>query len=131
MGSCAIVSLPSPSATASLSFTQSPISLLRRHALSSSEHSPLSFTTPSYPLSSTYLPKRILDFRAPAFSGGGGELLHDAGAAAAVMGGAYAVVSTFDNLTQRNLIEQVFSTPFSLSPYVYIVGQIDINMHVD
>ncbi|KAM7532323.1 hypothetical protein LguiB_035733 [Lonicera macranthoides] len=105
MGSRAMVSLASLSATAALSFTQSSISLLRRHALSSSEPSPLSFTTPSYPLSSIYLPKRILDFRAPAFSGAG-QLLHDAGAAAVVMGGAYALVSTFDNLTQRNLIQQ-------------------------
>ncbi|KAM7526832.1 hypothetical protein LguiA_016734 [Lonicera macranthoides] len=108
MGSRAMVSLASLSATAALSFTQSSISLLRRHALSSSEPSPLSFTTPSYPLSSIYLPKRILDFRAPAFSGAG-QLLHDAGAAAVVMGGAYALVSTFDNLTQRNLIQQSLS----------------------
>ena len=34
-------------------------------------------------------------------------ILHDAGAAAAVLAGAYALVSAFDFLTQRNLIQQV------------------------
>uniref|UniRef100_A0A7N2LEV1 Uncharacterized protein n=1 Tax=Quercus lobata TaxID=97700 RepID=A0A7N2LEV1_QUELO len=35
-------------------------------------------------------------------------ILHDAGVAAAVLAGAYALVSAFDFLTQRNLIQQVF-----------------------
>lgn len=34
-------------------------------------------------------------------------ILHDAGATVAVMTGAYALVATFDNLTQRNIIQQV------------------------
>ena len=42
-------------------------------------------------------------------------ILHDAGAAGAVLAGAYALVSAFDFLTQRNLIQQVcFFLSFSL-----------------
>jgi hypothetical protein len=36
-----------------------------------------------------------------------GDFLHDAGATAALIAGAYALVFTFDLLTQRNLIPQV------------------------
>ncbi|CAN8298015.1 unnamed protein product [Cochlearia groenlandica] len=36
-------------------------------------------------------------------------LLHDVGATVAVLGGAYALVFTFDNLTKRNLIPQSLS----------------------
>ncbi|KAJ7970524.1 Phytol kinase [Quillaja saponaria] len=37
------------------------------------------------------------------------DLLHDTGATAAVLGGAYALVFTFNNLTQRKLINQGLS----------------------
>lgn len=40
---------------------------------------------------------------------GGGSILQDAGAASLVMGGAYALVSTFDKLSQRNIIKQNLS----------------------
>lgn len=40
---------------------------------------------------------------------GGGSILQDAGAASLVMGGAYALVSTFDKLSQRNIIKQVLN----------------------
>ncbi|KAK3002473.1 hypothetical protein RJ639_020349 [Escallonia herrerae] len=43
----------------------------------------------------------------PAAVAGGVELLQDTVAAAVVMAGAYALVSTFNYLTQRNLIEQI------------------------
>lgn len=36
-----------------------------------------------------------------------GHLLHDAGATAAVLVGAYGLVLSFDNLSQRKLIQQV------------------------
>ncbi|KAL8538754.1 hypothetical protein ACS0TY_000675 [Phlomoides rotata] len=44
-----------------------------------------------------------------AAAGIDGALLQDAGATALVVGGAYALVSTFDNLTRRNIIEQNLS----------------------
>ncbi|KAL8551682.1 hypothetical protein ACS0TY_000667 [Phlomoides rotata] len=44
-----------------------------------------------------------------AVAGIDGALLQDAGATALVVGGAYALVSTFDNLTRRNIIEQNLS----------------------
>ncbi|PON49539.1 Phytol kinase [Parasponia andersonii] len=40
---------------------------------------------------------------------GAGDLVRDAGAAAAVLAGAYGLVFTFDRLTQRNLIKQSLS----------------------
>ncbi|KAK6793766.1 hypothetical protein RDI58_007219 [Solanum bulbocastanum] len=40
--------------------------------------------------------------------GDGGSMLQDAGATALVIAGAYAFVSTFDFLSERKLIEQVF-----------------------
>ena len=42
-----------------------------------------------------------------AFFGDGGLELHDAGATALVVAGAYTLVSTFDKLTSANLIQQV------------------------
>ncbi|KZV54939.1 putative phytol kinase 1, chloroplastic-like [Dorcoceras hygrometricum] len=39
--------------------------------------------------------------------GAGRAVLQDAGATALVIAGAYGLVSTFDNLTRRNIIEQV------------------------
>ncbi|KAK6136147.1 hypothetical protein DH2020_030120 [Rehmannia glutinosa] len=44
-----------------------------------------------------------------AATGIGGAALQDAGATALVVGGAYALVSTFDNLTRRKIIEQTLS----------------------
>jgi hypothetical protein len=41
-----------------------------------------------------------------------GDFLHDAGASAALIAGAYALVFTFDLLTQRNLIPQVQISSF-------------------
>ncbi|XP_073125414.1 phytol kinase 1, chloroplastic [Henckelia pumila] len=41
--------------------------------------------------------------------GAGGPVLQDAGATALVIAGGYALVSTFDNLTRRNIIEQNLS----------------------
>ncbi|KAL0303465.1 UNVERIFIED_CONTAM: putative phytol kinase, chloroplastic [Sesamum radiatum] len=43
-----------------------------------------------------------------AAAGVGGAVLQDAAATALVVGGAYALVSTFDNLTRRNIIEQTW-----------------------
>lgn len=48
-------------------------------------------------------------FAAAAGIGGSPSLLQDAGATALVFGGAYALVSTFDNLTRRDIIEQKLS----------------------
>lgn len=45
--------------------------------------------------------------RAVMGDSGGGAVLQDAGATALVVAGAYGFVSTFDYLTQRNLIQQV------------------------
>ncbi|XP_047974359.1 probable phytol kinase 1, chloroplastic [Salvia hispanica] len=47
--------------------------------------------------------------RRPVATAAGGQLLHDAGATALVFGGAYGLVSTFDNLTRRNIIDQKLS----------------------
>ncbi|KAF3434122.1 hypothetical protein FNV43_RR25225 [Rhamnella rubrinervis] len=41
-----------------------------------------------------------------ALRAGAGDLIHDAGATGLVLAGAYALVFIFDNLTQRNLIQQ-------------------------
>lgn len=47
--------------------------------------------------------------------GAGGAVLQDAGATTLVIAGAYGLVSTFDNLTRRNIIKQViFFPPFRL-----------------
>lgn len=55
-------------------------------------------------------------FRIPSFSSSrvsppvlavSSDVLHDAGATAAVLVGAYSLVRGFDNLTRRNLIQQV------------------------
>ncbi|KAL7109651.1 hypothetical protein ACP275_06G187400 [Erythranthe tilingii] len=47
--------------------------------------------------------------RRPIAAAFGGPVLQDACATALVVGGAYALVSTFDNLTRRNIIEQNLS----------------------
>lgn len=115
MRAATILSLTSPSAAAvtaaaaaaALSFGSFRLSVLKRHV-----SPPNHFLSPTVLLSpsSVNWPKQLrrpFDFRAAALSGGGGTLLHDASAAAAVMAGAYTLVATFDNLTRRKLIEQV------------------------
>ncbi|XP_042034547.1 probable phytol kinase 1, chloroplastic [Salvia splendens] len=47
--------------------------------------------------------------RCPVAAAAGGQLLHDAGTTALVFGGAYGLVSTFDNLTRRKIIDQKLS----------------------
>ncbi|XP_050282076.1 probable phytol kinase 1, chloroplastic isoform X1 [Quercus robur] len=47
--------------------------------------------------------------RATSAAAAAHTIFHDAGAAAAVLAGAYALVSAFDFLTQRNLIQQSLS----------------------
>ncbi|GFZ18430.1 phytol kinase 1 VTE5 [Actinidia rufa] len=49
---------------------------------------------------------KSLRFRRNAAALAGGAVVHDAGATAVVMAGAYGLVLTFDVLTQRNLMEQ-------------------------
>ncbi|KAG6389786.1 hypothetical protein SASPL_151260 [Salvia splendens] len=49
--------------------------------------------------------------RCPVAAAAGGQLLHDAGTTALVFGGAYGLVSTFDNLTRRKIIDQVAPLP--------------------
>ncbi|KAG9138872.1 hypothetical protein Leryth_007496 [Lithospermum erythrorhizon] len=55
--------------------------------------------------------KKLLPIKAALFpaAGGGALLLQDAAATAVVTGGAYALVSTFDYLTDRNIIQQKLS----------------------
>ncbi|XP_059666003.1 probable phytol kinase 1, chloroplastic [Cornus florida] len=109
----AILSLASPAATTTLlSFTRSPLSLLRQRA---HPHS-ITFLSPTSPTPTSLISstKRLLgpyNFRSSAAVAAfyGGAFLQDAGATAAVMVSAYGLVSVFDNLTQRNLIEQKLS----------------------
>ncbi|KAL8052004.1 hypothetical protein ABFX02_06G184100 [Erythranthe guttata] len=54
-------------------------------------------------------PSRLRRRRRPIASAFGGPVVQDACATALVVGGAYALVSTFDNLTRRNIIEQNLS----------------------
>lgn len=42
------------------------------------------------------------------------DLIHNAGATVGVLGGAYALVFAFDDLTKRNILNQV--TPSSFTP---------------
>ena len=108
----------------SLSFRSNVYLLLR----------PTTTTTTNFPLSSASLtpkpppllptPRVHILHRAPytspctpraASAAAAHTILHDAGAAGAVLAGAYALVSAFDFLTQRNLIQQVcFFLSFSL-----------------
>ncbi|GFP90980.1 probable phytol kinase 1 chloroplastic [Phtheirospermum japonicum] len=73
-----------------------------------------SFTLRLFPtILSPHIPAKYDGLRRPSttvFSGAaefGGAVLQDAGATALVVGGAYALVSTFDNLTRRKIIEQI------------------------
>uniref|UniRef100_A0A5B6YX18 phytol kinase n=1 Tax=Davidia involucrata TaxID=16924 RepID=A0A5B6YX18_DAVIN len=128
MPKAAIMSLASAAATTTgLAFTHPPFAIIRRHVRP--HRSPLSpslltptrlWATPLFQCS-PLLPKHLLapyDFSSAVVAnaagtgtgiGIGGELFQDVGATALVMAGAYALVSTFDNLTQSNLIEQSLS----------------------
>ncbi|XP_042032652.1 probable phytol kinase 1, chloroplastic [Salvia splendens] len=80
--------------------------------LSSAHHLCRSIPPPSstLPLLPTALSARIHGkLRRPVSAAAGGQLLHDAGTTALVFGGAYGLVSTFDNLTRRNIIDQKLS----------------------
>lgn len=91
----------------------------RRHIGSS--NFPLSLTTTGYTPKIQLQP--LHTFRGSVWSAGDGAfdvmrdygaMFQDAGAMAFTIAGAYALVSTFDGLTQRNLIPQVLSIS---SPY--------------
>ncbi|KAL2548929.1 Phytol kinase 1 [Forsythia ovata] len=100
MAYSAILRLSSPACRYIIHQSLPPFSPLLSHVLSPS-------TIPS-----NFEYCLVISALAPAlFSavGGGGALLQDAGAAVLVIGGGYALVSTFDNLTRRNLIEQSLS----------------------
>ncbi|CAA3000565.1 probable phytol kinase 1, chloroplastic [Olea europaea subsp. europaea] len=97
-----IVRLGSPVSAATLSTTR--IYLLHCHVTSPPN-------IPRYNTRQSPVLRRNLRARASLLSavGDGSAMLQDAGATVLVMGGAYALVSTFDNLTRRNLIEQSLS----------------------
>ena len=111
----------------SLSF-RSNVYLLLRPTTTTTTNFPLSSASPTPkppPLLPT--PRVHILHRAPytspctpraASAAAAHTILHDAGAAGAVLAGAYALVSAFDFLTQRNLIQQVC---FFLSSSLYCV----------
>ncbi|KAI8007419.1 hypothetical protein LOK49_LG07G01405 [Camellia lanceoleosa] len=120
-------------ATTTVSFRQSSLSLLRHHVR---PHKPYLLSPPP-PITTTLFTGRrvwatgggdgvlrwwssavLRSLRAPSrfrpaavslAAGDGGAILHDAGATATVMLGAYFLVFTFDSLTQRDLIQQNLS----------------------
>ena len=109
----------------SLSFRSNVYLLLRPTTTTTNTKFPLSSASPTPkppPLLPT--PRVHILHRAPytspctpraASAAAAHTILHDAGAAGAVLAGAYALVSAFDFLTQRNLIQQVcFFLSFSL-----------------
>ncbi|KAI8008409.1 hypothetical protein LOK49_LG07G01394 [Camellia lanceoleosa] len=121
-------------ATTTVSFRQSSLSLLRHHVR---PHKPYLLSPPPPPPITTLFTGRrvwatgggdgvlrwwssavLRSLRAPSrfrpaavslAAGDGGAILHDAGATATVMLGAYFLVLTFDSLTQRDLIQQNLS----------------------
>ncbi|KAI3458896.1 hypothetical protein Pfo_015559 [Paulownia fortunei] len=102
----AVMSLGAPATRAALS----SVHFLRRHVATPSSTLPLFPPT----LSTLILikPSGLRRSSTAVFSaaaGFGGAVLQDAGATALVVGGAYALVSTFENLTRRNIIEQTLS----------------------
>ncbi|CAK9156880.1 unnamed protein product [Ilex paraguariensis] len=106
--------LASPAAvaiTSAVSFIGSGHSLLGRH-LYLSKPSLSSTRFSSNRVWSNAIAKPLVEpyqFRAgavPFIGGGGRAILQDAGASVMLMVGAYGLVSSFDYLTQRNLIEQ-------------------------
>ncbi|PIN19351.1 phytol kinase [Handroanthus impetiginosus] len=104
MACAATISLGVPATTAVLSSRH----FLRR--LVAAPSSNLSFFPAALP---AHFLIKLRGFRCPsaaavfsATAGVGGAVLQDAGATALVVGGAYSLVSTFDNLTRRKIIEQ-------------------------
>ncbi|KAL3629071.1 hypothetical protein CASFOL_027132 [Castilleja foliolosa] len=77
----------------------SPSSTLRLFPSTLHPHIPIKYCGLRRPRTAVFL-------GAPEFSG---AVLQDAGATALVVGGAYALVSTFDNLTRLKIIEQNLS----------------------
>ncbi|KAL0322194.1 UNVERIFIED_CONTAM: putative phytol kinase, chloroplastic [Sesamum calycinum] len=106
MGYDAIMSLGVPATGATLSHAH----FLNHHFAAHASALPLfPATLPKHIL---IKPSRLRRTRAAVLSsaaGVGGAVLQDAAATALVVGGAYALVSTFDNLTRRNIIEQTLS----------------------
>ncbi|KAF5948049.1 hypothetical protein HYC85_014006 [Camellia sinensis] len=126
-------------ATTTVSFKQSSLSLLRHHVRPHKPYllSPPAPPSPPPPITTTLLTGRrvwstgggdgvlrwwssavLRSLRAPSrfrpaavslAAGDGGAIMHDAGATAIVMLGAYFLVLTFDSLTQRDLIQQNLS----------------------
>lgn len=117
---CATMSrvLTIAAAAAVVPFTHYPNSVLPRHVRLSNLPSSLTVTTHTLtfrgrffsPYSSRAVPGPAdagLTGGFDAIIGDGGSMLQDAGATALVIAGAYALVSTFDFLSERKLIEQV------------------------
>ncbi|KAK4385598.1 putative phytol kinase, chloroplastic [Sesamum angolense] len=106
MGYGAIMSLGVPATGATLSHAH----FLNHHFAAHASALPLfPATLPKHIL---IKPSRLRRTRAAVLSsaaGVGGAMLQDAAATALVVGGAYVLVSTFDNLTRRNIIEQTLS----------------------
>ncbi|XP_009783010.1 putative phytol kinase 1, chloroplastic [Nicotiana tabacum] len=107
-------------AAAVVRFTHYPNSVLPRHVRLSNLPSSLTVTTHALtfrgrffsPYSSRAVPGPAdagLTGGFDAIIGDGGSMLQDAGATAFVIAGAYALVSTFDFLSERKLIEQNLS----------------------
>ncbi|CAI9759789.1 unnamed protein product [Fraxinus pennsylvanica] len=108
MAYSAIVRLGSPAAESTTYFR---FSLLQCHVTTPSTLSRFLIALPRYNTRQFPVLSRNLRSRASLLYavGDGSAMLQDAGATVLVMGGAYALVSTFDNLTRRNLIEQSLS----------------------
>ncbi|XP_048325361.2 probable phytol kinase 1, chloroplastic isoform X2 [Ziziphus jujuba] len=88
--------------TATASNTTATINIL--HSFPSSSRLHFLYPPPCRPLRtplSSFAPPTCAALRASA-----GDVLHDAGATALVLAGAYVLVFAFNNLTQRNLIHQ-------------------------
>ncbi|KAL0007861.1 hypothetical protein SO802_009363 [Lithocarpus litseifolius] len=108
----------------SLLVSTGPSLSLRSHFYLLRRRTTTTITTTNLPLSSAPLtpkppplptPRVHILHRAPyappctpraASAAAANTILHDAGATAAILAGAYALVSTFDFLTQRNFIQQ-------------------------
>ncbi|PRQ56485.1 putative phytol kinase [Rosa chinensis] len=101
-----------PSRHLKLNPTTTFVSIVRRPPLNPVPSS-LFFcpTSPPLPLHILYRPPRpsLSLVSAPRAASSAGSLLHDAGATALVLAGAYTLVLCFDNLTKRNLLQQSLS----------------------
>ncbi|KAF7113011.1 hypothetical protein RHSIM_RhsimUnG0170100 [Rhododendron simsii] len=119
-----LASAAAATTTTALPFKTTSLSLLRRHVQPHKPHLlyPLSTTSTllgrrawftgdgdglhRWSAASPETLHRSFKFRRTAVSLGGGTIVQDAVATVVVMSGAYALVMAFDNLTQRNFIEQ-------------------------